>query len=543
MLVSDAIGEALQRLGAKAMFGLMGDGNMRIISHATETLGLAYYGARHESGAVAMADGYSRVSDAVGVCTVTQGPGVTNALTALTEAVKAGSRVLLVAGATPTRAQGHNQAIDQDALFAATGAAVQPVRSASSIVQDLVMAWNTANLEQRPVAVSIPTDIQNQVYDGEKDVRPQLLPRQEPEDIEALCELIARSERPLIIAGRGAVRSGARPALEALGERIGALLATSVQAKGFFTASRFDAGISGGFASPAARRLIGQADLILAFGTSLPIWATKNRELFAASARIVQVDTRPAAIGARTRVDHGVVGDAAATAEALLGRVERKTGFRAHIDSLREKEEFEDRSNTSTMDPRALMLALDKMLPAQRTVIVDSGHSMGWSTQYLSVPDGHGFIFGNDFMVVGLGIATAFGAAIARPERLTVCAPGDGGLMMSAGELETLVRYRVPMLVLAMNDAAFGVEVHILRQSGRSPRHAQFTDVDFAAVGRALGAEGMTVRRVADLEPLRAWLAAPRGPMVVDCKLNPEILGDWFRENITPGSWMHRMTH
>src|SRR2546428_3410965 len=252
MIVSEAVAETLARLGVKALFGLMGDGNMRIISHATEALGLAYYGARHESGAVAMADGYSRVSDAVGVCTVTQGPGVTNALTALTEAVKASSRVLLVAGATPTRAQGHNQAIDQDALFAATGAVVQPARSASTIVQDLVMAWNKANLEQRPVAISIPTDIQNQVYDGEKNVRPQPLQRQAPKqsDIEALCELIARAERPLIIAGRGAVRSGARPALESLGERIGALLATSVQAKGFFAGSPFDAGISGGFASP-----------------------------------------------------------------------------------------------------------------------------------------------------------------------------------------------------------------------------------------------------------------------------------------------------
>ena len=119
MIVSEAVAETLARLGAKALFGLMGDGNMRIISHATEALGLAYYGARHESGAVAMADGYSRVSDAVGVCTVTQGPGVTNALTALTEAVKASSRVLLIAGATSTKAQGHNQKIDQDALFAA----------------------------------------------------------------------------------------------------------------------------------------------------------------------------------------------------------------------------------------------------------------------------------------------------------------------------------------------------------------------------------------------------------------------------------------
>src|SRR5207244_3804405 len=437
------------------------------------------------------------------------------------------------------KAQGHNQKIDQDALFAATGAIVQPLRA----VDDLVAAWNRANLEQRPVAISIPTDLQNEPCELPAQLLPQPREREMPKetDIAAVCELIARSERPLIIAGRGAVRSGARRSLEALGEHIGALCATSVQAKGFFAGSPFDAGVSGGFSSSNARRLIGQADLVLAFGTSLPLWATMNREMFSATAPIVQVDTRAAALGTKTPVDYGVLADAASMAEALLHRVQRKGGFRAEVDALHQQPSYEDRSGASTVDPRALMLALDKILPAERTVVVDSGHAMGWSTQYLSVPDGQGFVFGNDFMVVGLGIATAFGAAIARPERLTVCAPGDGGLAMSAGELETLARYRVPMLVLAMNDAAFGIEVHILRQSGRSPRHAQFTDVDFAAVGRAFGAQGLTVRSLADLEALRAWLVAPQGPMVVDCKLNPDILGDWFRENITPGSWMHRM--
>ena len=346
MIVSEAVGETLSRLGVKAVFGLMGDGNMRIISHATEALGLAYYGARHENGAVAMADGYSRVTDAVGVCTVTQGPGVTNALTALSEAVKAGSRVLLIAGATSTKAQGHNQKIDQDALFAATGAIVQPVRR----VDDLVTAWNRANLELRPVAISIPTDLQNEPCELPAQLLPQPRERELPKqtDLEAVSELIARSERPLIIAGRGAVRSGARRSLEALGEHIGALCATSVQAKGFFAGSPFDAGISGGFSSEISKRLIRQADIVLAFGTSLPTWATKNREMFAATAPIVQIDTRPAALGAKTPVDYGVFADAASMAEALLPRVQRKGGFRADVDALHQPQSYEDRSGAQT---------------------------------------------------------------------------------------------------------------------------------------------------------------------------------------------------
>lgn len=554
MQAYEAIGETLKRLGVKTFFGLMGDGNMRFIAHAADSLGLAYYGSRHECGAVAMADGFSRAGNQVGVCTVTQGPGVTNAMTALAEAAKGGSPLLLLAGDTPTRALRHNQDIDQSAVLNSIGVGVQRVRGAPTIVLDIVKAWNRAILESRPIALSIPTDVQVQPCPEEALVlvKAQSVARPRPEDeaIEAVCRLIAKCERPVILAGRGATRSRAREALEALGERIGALFATSVQAKGFFAGHPFDAGISGGFASEAACRLLERADLVLAFGTSLNQWVTRNREQFSPSAKIVQVDARPAAIGALIAPDCGIVGDAAVTAQALARELERAgvkiAGFRSpalreEIESLRGEPAFEDQSGAATIDPRALMRRVQALLPAARTVVVDSGHSMGWSTQLLSVPDANGFIFSNDFQAVGLGLATAFGAAIARPDRLTVCAPGDGGFMMGLCELETIVRYGVPMLVLVINDAAYGVEVHILRNLKQPETHAKFPDVDFAAVAKGFGARALTVRKTEDLDGVREWLAAPRGTMLLDCKVNPDVLGGWFKENITPGSWFMRM--
>jgi thiamine pyrophosphate-dependent acetolactate synthase large subunit-like protein len=554
MRVYEAMGEALRRLDVNAVFGLMGDGNMRFISHAADTLGLAYYGAHHENSAVAMADGYARVSNRVGVCTVTQGPGVTNAMSALGEAVKAGTPLVLLAGETPARMPMHHQYIDQPALFAAVGAGIQKVRAAGTVALDITRAYNRAMLESRPIAVSVPNDLLMQDCPDQslQRVGAVPVPRSCPEAqaLQTLHGMVAQSKRPLILAGRGAVRSEARHALEALGDRIGALLATTVHAKGFFSGHRFDAGVTGGFASEAACRLIGKADLVLAFGASLPVFATRNREIFAASAKIVQVDTRATAIGAQIPADYGVVGDVGATAGALLAELElsgfQRSGFRSaafanDIDALHAPAAFRDESDGKTVDPRALMARLDRMLPVERTVVVDSGHAMGWSVQHLSVPDGQGFIFGNDFMVVGLGVAAAMGAAVARPDRLTVAAPGDGGLSMSIGELETLVRYDIPLLVLAINDAGFGVEVHILRHYGQPPTQALFTDTDFAAVGRAFGTQGLTVRSPEDLDGLKGWLAAPCGPMVVDCKVNPAIMGEWFKENLSPASWLVRM--
>jgi thiamine pyrophosphate-dependent acetolactate synthase large subunit-like protein len=287
----------------------------------------------------------------------------------------------------------------------------------------------------------------------------------------------------------------------------------------------------------------------LAFGASLNYWTTRNRELFAPSARILQCDRNSAAIGALTAADLGLVGDVAETAKALSQELAQRdfnaAGFRTEdirqeIDSFR-LDNFQDQSNGRTIDPRTLMLKLDAMLPRNRTVVIDSGHSMGWPIIYLSAPDASGFVFSNDFMAVGLGLGTAFGAAIAHPDRLTVCTPGDGGLMMSLGELETFVRYKIPALVIVINDASYGAEVHLLKNVGLPGHGAFFRDNDFAAIASAMGAQGMTVRDVNDLERLRPWLDERTGPMVVDCKVDPQLRGDWFSKVFAPGGWYQRM--
>jgi thiamine pyrophosphate-dependent acetolactate synthase large subunit-like protein len=553
MRVYEAIGETLKKLDVQATFGLMGDGNLRFMTHLAETVGIPYYAARHEGGAVAMADGYARVTGRVGVCSVTQGPGVTNTLTALTEARKASTPMLLLAGDTAARILRHNQDVDQTAIFKSIGVSVARVRSADSLMIDLSRAFNQALAMQQPIAISIPTDMQELPCDtdGLKAVAMQGPTPSRPaaEEIGRAVEWIATSKRPVIIAGRGAVRSNAREPLEHLAEQIGALLATTAQAKGLFAGNPFYVGSSGGFAWDLGERLLSQADLILAFGASLNYWTTRNRELFAPSARILQCDRNSAAIGALTAADFGLVGDVAASSQALCEEWARRglsaAGFRTpeirrEIESFR-LDNFPDQSNGRTVDPRTLMLKLDRMLPRDRTVVIDSGHCMGWPIIYLSAPDAAGFVFSNDFMAVGLGLGTAFGAAIAQPDRLTVCTPGDGGLMMSLGELETFVRYKIPALVVVLNDASYGAEVHLLKNVGLPGHGAFFRDNDFAAIATAMGAQGITVRDVGDLEGLKTWLEERPGPMVVDCKLDAQLRGAWFDKVFAPGGWYLRM--
>src|ERR671916_842664 len=159
MKVYEAVAETLSRLGVETAFGLVGSGNFGLIDHMTRQCGIAYHASRHEAAAVAMADGYARVSGKLGVCTVHQGPGVTNTLTALTEAVKARTPLLLLAGDTATTALNQNLDIDQDAAVASVGAGVERLRNANTATEDVSRAVRRGRARGRRPGVFLPLSI------------------------------------------------------------------------------------------------------------------------------------------------------------------------------------------------------------------------------------------------------------------------------------------------------------------------------------------------------------------------------------------------
>jgi thiamine pyrophosphate-dependent acetolactate synthase large subunit-like protein len=196
---------------------------------------------------------------------------------------------------------------------------------------------------------------------------------------------------------------------------------------------------------------------------------------------------------------------------------------------------YVDESGAGTVDPRTLSIALDDLLPAERVVAVDSGNFMGYPSMYLSVPDRQGFCFTQAFQSVGLGLATAIGAATARPDRLTVAALGDGGFLMGIAELETAVRLRLPLVIVVYDDRGYGAEVHHFGPDGFDLATVTFPDTDLAAIARGYGCTGLTVRRAADLAPVTGWLAGPRtAPLVLDAKVTADS-GSWWLEEAFRG--------
>ncbi|GAB0107799.1 thiamine pyrophosphate-binding protein [Nocardia sp. JMUB6875] len=540
--VSEVVGRVLAELGVSQDFGVVGSGNFDL-TNALRANGVRYIAARHESGATTMADAYARMTDTVAAVSLHQGCGLTNALTGIAEAAKSRTPLLILAADTPAASVLSNFRVDQDALAAAVGATPERIHGPGSAVADTVRAFRTARDQRRCVVLNLPLDIQAAEIPAvgfDLPERPDAV-RPSAASISKMTALLAKSSRPVFVAGRGGRAYGVE--LRALAEATGALLATSAVAHGLFRNDPWSLGISGGFATPVAAELISGADLIVGWGCALNMWTMRHGELIGAETTVVQVDSDSAALGAHRPIHLGVHGDVGETArEALLawsshggGRAPRP-GYRTGAVADRLAREgrwrdvgYSDPSTADRIDPRTLSIALDDLLPPERIVAVDSGNFMGYPSAYLGVPDQYGFCFTQAFQSIGLGLATAIGSALARPDRLPVAALGDGGALMGIAELETVVRLGIPMLIVIYDDHAYGAEVHHFRDADLGA--VTFPDTDIAALARGAGCEAAVVRTVADLDIVPKWLAGQRNtPLLLDAKITSDGGSWWLQE-------------
>jgi thiamine pyrophosphate-dependent acetolactate synthase large subunit-like protein len=538
--VAEAVGRTLVGAGVDRVFGVVGSGNFHV-TNAMVAAGARFVAARHEAGATTMADAFARVSGRVAAVTVHQGCGLTNAMTGLAEAAKSRTPLVVVAAeATEPRS---NFYVDQPALARAVGALSLRVESAAEAVDRAAEAVALAVTRRRTVLLNLPLSVQGQEVGstGSTHEPSSTVPSPVPPDhadVDRLADAVRRAERPVFVAGRGGRQFGAE--LREVAARSGALLAESAVAKDLFHDDDWSLGVSGGFASPLAAELVTGADLIVGWGCALNMWTMRHGKLIAPDAMVVQVDDTADALGAHRALTFGVLGDVGLTARALVERLpEPRHGYRSDevrrrlaAEPLRWRDvAYDDLSGDGHIDPRTLTRALDDLLPHERVVAVDSGNFMGYPAAFLESPDEQGFCFTQAFQSIGLGLATAIGAALARPDRLPVAALGDGGALMSAAELETVVRLGLPMLVVVYDDHAYGAEVHHFGPDGHPLETVVFPDTDLAAIARGYGFEAVTVRRADDLAAVRDWLdAGPTGPMLVDAKVVDTEPSWWLEE-------------
>ena len=537
MLGHDAVAQALVDHGVDTVFAVLGDGNLFIGENLQRQHGTNLIGATHEANAVCMAEGWAKASGKLGVASVTHGPGLTNTITALVEGVKNETPMLVVAGDTPVENEQHLQNLDQHALVTASGAGFQPVRNAETIAEDVSTAIRRAHSERRPIVLNVPLNIE---WDEVEYVsRPPLNPSPvrlapDPDQLDTALGIIASSTRPLILAGRGAVKSGAKDALLRLGETLGAPLATSLLGTGYFEGEPFNLGIHGTLSHEVAGETLAIADCVIAFGASLNFFTTDYQTLLAGK-RVVHVDIDARHIDRHVTVDAGVVGDAAVVASAmndLLNEAEHKASsfrtneLKSRLEAFDPAQAFEDKSYQGAVDPRTLTRRLEAGLPKERQVVVDAGRFM-LDALTMSVPKPENLVTSHGFGAIGLGMSTAIGAAVARPTLPTIICIGDGGYMMGGlTELSTAVHLGLDLIVIVYNDGSYGAEHIQLVTKGMDPTASLHEWPDFCAVAESMGCQTMRIESLDDIDAAIDVVKnrTPGRPVLIEARTDPDVV-------------------
>ena len=549
MKVCDAVAQALAH-ETSTVFGLMGDGNIPIWGALDQTGKVKIVAARHEAGAVAMADGYYRATGEVGVATITWGPGVTQVGTSLMAAARNRTPLVLV---VPEHARGQRnklQVMNQRRFFEACETRCVALTGSDSVADDVAEAFYAARVHRGPVVLCIPGDLMELPFEWDLDYRPssQFVPAldEEPDaqGIEALVAELMQAERPVIIAGRGARISGAAQDIMKLADRLGALLATSLQAKGLFEGQEYNLGIAGAFASRPAEELFAEADYVLGFGAELGYYTAEGGMLFP-SAKVARIDISQAPPDIGVLPGRYVRGDARKTAAALVRRLEKsgpaRTGYR-NAETRRAMDAVFPAKPVPAdgLDPRRLMTVLSGALPAGAQVTCGAGHFFAFVGMYLAMPEGAEIQFSSQFGAVGQTLPVAIGIGTGQPGRKHLVIEGDGSLLFNIQELETVTRLKLQITLLVMNDGGYGAEVHKLSAQGFDPDLARWTPPDYVAIARAFGGDGVLLKSEDELPAALQKGLAAGGLFLIDARLSPTTLSDPYeklnlgRENQAP---------
>jgi thiamine pyrophosphate-dependent acetolactate synthase large subunit-like protein len=480
--------EAVAETGCTHVFGLMGDGNMHLVI-ALERRGVRVVEVRHESAAVAMAEGYTWSSGHTGICTVTHGPGLSHVATSLLVAARNRSPLVVIAAETPTGYQGA-QTFDQAAFVASCEAVYRRMTPGERPADVLADAIAVAQNESRPVVLGVAADIFTSPVDESTGPRPVSPSRVDGDDAavaDRVALLLTAAVRPVFIAGRGAMHGAAPELMRTLAERWGAGLATTLPAKGLFDGHPLDLGIAGGLAHPAAERVLRRADLVVAIGASMGRSTTQSGRLFA-DAHVVRVAP-----------DAPFGGDAAGTMTALTGLVTKDrqpwfTPVGSSADCWREDlDDFAPPILDGTVDPRRALAEISDHIPDDAVVVISNGHCSGFAAAFVTAPVRGLFFAAQGFGSIGQALPTAIGVALGAPTRKTVVFEGDAAFMMHAQEVDTAARAGADLTVFVLNDQALGTEYQRLHRAGDDADTAIVPPPDLAALGAALGAHSATI--------------------------------------------------
>jgi acetolactate synthase I/II/III large subunit len=545
MKVYDAVANAFYMEGTSVVFGLLGDGQMSWWPAMARYPGVKMVDVREEGAALAMAEGWAQATGKVGVCSVTRGPGLARLGLSLIAANRSRTPVVIFTSKTPFNSDNNSQRLNQDRFVNGAEAGYIEVVNPSFAERAVLTAFYTARMESRPIVLCLTHEVQGQDHDFDGDeyqpssamfsrqqrIRPDL------EQLQAAIDIIAPSRKPVVVIGRGALEPAALDIVRRLANRIGALITTTLLAKGALGDSEYHAGIAGLFATRSTMQQCEQADCVIAVGAGLNVRTLEGGHLFP-NARIVQIDVRPHVLmGTYRSADCYVQGDAAVTLreidEGLAGKGVSNEGYHtAEVRTVlrnkdRDPAEFEIESGT--VDPREALRLLDEKLPPEVGVCTGTGHSFH-NVVWNMVKPRRFFLNAGAFTGIGQALSFAIGAGAGSPHPVAAV-EGDASAMQNIQELDTASRLGIKFLHVILNDQALGAEYHKYKAKG-ADEHAQIAMIrtpDFAAVGRAFGCRGRVATTLDEVGAGIDEFLKGDGPMVLDVRISRNVIGLTYR--------------
>lgn len=539
----------LRREGVRFGFTVPGESFLGVLDALRDEPDFTLVAARHEGGAGFMAEAVGKLTGTPALCMATRGVGSANMAIALHTAHQDSTPLIALIGQVETehRQKEAFQEVELAPLFGHLVKWAVEVHRTDRLPALLHEAARRAvSGRPGPVLLAVPTDVLNAEHDfTEADFRPRAVPPRPapaPEDVRTALDLLLGAERPAILAGGGVIHAGATGDLVRLSEATGIPVMVAFRRYHAFPNDhgRFLGGMGLG-ASPTTRKRLADADTLLALGTRLGEFTTGAYALPAPGTSLIHADISPDVVGTNNATALGVVSDAGIFARALLAAYTERDDPRrpARVAATeRDREAFvrattppptrerPARRATAVCDPTGIVADLMAHLPSETILTGDAGNHWSWFGRYFRFRAPY---LGPTSGAMGYAVPGAVGAALASPGTSVLAVVGDGGALMTGTEIETAVRFRLPVLVLVFNNRSYAtIRMH---QEREFPRRVAATDlgpVDFALFARSLGAWGVRVTRNRDFAPaLREASALLAGgtPALIEVATDVEDIG------------------
>jgi len=539
MTGAQIICESLVKEGVEVIFGILGGAVLPLYDTLPQYPQLRHILVRHEQGAAHAADGYARATGKVGVCMATSGPGAANLVTGIANAYLDSVPIVAITGqvARPFIGKDAFQEIDITGITLPITKHNYLVLDVDSLARVIKEAFYLARSGRPgPVLIDVPRDVFIEPAEFSYPSRvnlPGYKPTLQghPEQIKKAAKLINEAQRPLIIAGRGVIISGAYAELKQLAETAQVPVVTTLLGISCFPEGHvLSLGMLGMHGMAYANMAVNAADVIIAIGMRFGDRATAKVSAFAPHARIIHIDIDPAEIGKNVRVDVPIVGDAKIILNALNKLIvsTEHIGWVQQLDGWRREHPSTVIRDSQGLLPQFVIRQIYEVTQGEATIVTGVGQNQMWAAHYYCYNRPNSLISSGGLGTMGFELPAAMGAKIGCPEDTVWCIAGDGGFQMTIQELATIVQEKVAVKIAIINNGYLGMvrqwqELFYERRYVATP----LSGPDFVKIAEAYGLPGLRVRHKEEVIPAIEQAMAHNGPFLIDFAVEPE-------ENVYP---------